>query len=234
MSTRRFLIAANWKMNPPPDGWDAKDSPFRSQEKIDVVVFPTFLDIPRCLAAGLRVGAQYGHPDAKGSHTGDVSMTMLKTLGITHILCGHSERRRSHAETDEMVAAQAKAALALGLIPIVCIGETEQERQSGNMKEVIQRQLALIPSGVIIAYEPVWAIGNGKSATPAQTQEMHMFIRALLQSQDQQPILYGGSMNPQNAKELLSQPDINGGLIGAASLKPQDFAKVVETAIALS
>jgi len=225
-------------MNPPPDGAFEEDSPFRTQGTVDVYVFPTFLDLAKADDAGLIVGAQFGHPEACGTHTGDVSMKMLKDLQCHEVLCGHSERRANHGETNEDVAAQAIAALEVGLHPIVCIGETEEEREKGKEKKVIEEQLKPVPteSDIIIAYEPVWAIGTGKTATPEQAQEMHAFIRSQLPEdrREETRILYGGSVKPDNAEDLLKQPDIDGALVGGASLKPEDFKQIVEAALVLS
>ncbi|MBI1813285.1 triose-phosphate isomerase [Candidatus Peregrinibacteria bacterium] len=244
----RCLIAANWKMFPPPEGWDAMDSPYRATNEVDVMVFSPFVYLKTCVAAGLRTGAQCGHPEPTGAHTGCVSMAMIASTGCEAVLCGHSERRRDQGETDEFVAAQAKAALTLGLFPIVCIGETASERSSGKAHEVIERQLRIIidhlgpspfanrKSQIAIAYEPVWAISGGDLTKPAakasDAQEMHAFIRSLLPEsvRDDMRILYGGSMKADNAKELLSQPDIDGGLVGGASLKPEEFRAIVKFA----
>ena len=233
---RKILIAANWKMNPAPAGFDAKDSPYRPETAIDVVVLPTFLDLQTCIAARLTVGAQYGRPEHAGAFTGDVSITELKKIGCRYVLCGHSERRHHHGETDQMVMEQAVATLEAGLHPIICVGETADEREKKKEKSVVERQLKGIPEGVTIAYEPVWAIGTGKTATPKDAQEMHAFIRSLLPKDQKETtrILYGGSMNAANAEELLKQNDIDGGLIGGASLKPQEFRSIVETALKLS
>ncbi len=232
----RPIIAANWKMNPAPAGFDTKDSPYRTQKDVTVVVFPTYLDLAACLEAGLLTGPQFGHAEASGAHTGDCSLAMAKALGCTYALCGHSDRRRDHGETDAFVAAQAQMALRLRLIPIVCTGETAEERASGKAQETVRRQVEAVPQGVtIIAYEPVWAISRGDPTKPAATveeaQNMHHFIRSLLPaSRKETAILYGGSMNGSNAAELLAQPDIDGGLVGGASLKPDEFAKIVAAA----
>lgn len=243
MLTRTPLIAANWKMNPPPLGFDGTISAYREVSGVDVVVLPTFLDLARCLKAKLVTGAQYGHDEKSGAHSGDVSLSMIKDLGCTWVMCGHSERRRDHGETDELVAKQAVAAVGLGLNTIVCIGETQAERDGGKTKEVVERQLlALLDhpemkkghalESVTIAYEPVWAIGTGKTATPEDAQEIHAFIRSLLPEtvKEKMRILYGGSMNAKNAEALLKQTDIDGGLIGGASLKPDDFGEIVKIA----
>ena len=240
MLPRRFLIAANWKMNPPPPlallgaTGDRSLNPYHPHVDIDVVVFPAFLDIRPSIDAGLSAGGEYGHPEVSGAHTGDISMAMLKKAGCRYVLCGHSERRANHGETDDDVAAQAIAALENGLHPVICIGETLEEREKGHEKTVVKKQLKALPleSDVTIAYEPVWAIGTGKTATPKQAQEMHAYIRSLLPEDRREStrILYGGSMKAENAEELLKQPDIDGGLIGGASLKPEEFGKIVEIA----
>lgn len=236
MKRKRLLMAANWKMNPPPAGFDALDSPYRSESCMDVIVLPTFVDLCICTKAKLIVGAQCGRPEASGAFTGDVSMTQLKILGCRYVLCGHSERRRYHGETDAFVAEQATAALEAGLHPIVCVGETAEERKDGKHKEIVKRQIKELPYGVTIAYEPVWAIGTGKTSTPKDAQDMHAFIRSLLakDQRDSTRILYGGSMNGKNCEELLKQEDIDGGLIGGASLHPEEFRTIVEAARRLS
>ncbi|MFH1444073.1 MAG: triose-phosphate isomerase [Candidatus Peregrinibacteria bacterium] len=232
---RTPLIAANWKMNPVPDGALAADSPYHPQHGVDTIVFPTFLELLSCLAEGLPTGAQYGHADSIGAHTGDVSMTMLKKAGCQFVLCGHSERRRDHGEKDSDVVAQAEAALRNGLHPVICVGETAAERKTKRHKQVVERQVRVLPlrESVTIAYEPVWAIGTGVTPTPEQAQDMHAFIRSLIPEARRETtrILYGGSLNPDNALELLQQPDIDGGLVGKTALSPDDFAKIVLAAI---
>ena len=232
---RRPLIAANWKMYAElPPGFDAKNSPYRSRSSaVDVVVFATAVDLARCIGEGIVTGAQCGHPKPSGSQTGYVSMARLSALGCRYVLCGHSERRTRYGETDAFVAEQAIAALELKMHPIVCIGETDEQRAQNEEKIVIERQMQGLPRGVTIAYEPVWAIGTGKTATPQQAQDMHAFIRSRLPKEDRNTtrIIYGGSMKAANAKNLLAQPDIDGGLIGGASLDPEEFGKIVEIAI---
>ena len=232
--TRTPLIAANWKMNMAPVGSLVTGSPFFPRPGVDTLVFPAFTELMACIAAGLLVGAQCGHPESKGAHTGDISMEMLARLGCKSVLCGHSERRKDHAESDSMVGSQAEAAVRMGMHPIVCIGETLAERETHRQKKVVERQIKAIPLHLTltIAYEPVWAIGTGVTATPDQAQDMHAFIRSLLpeKSRASTRILYGGSMNPTNAESLLMQPDIDGGLIGGASLKPDEFRAIVEIA----
>ena len=232
---RTFLIAANWKMNPIPEGSLNPDSSFRPQGDVDVAVFPTFLDIHTCVTAGLPTGAQYGHPEATGAHTGDVSMQMIRSLDCAFVLCGHSERRQGHSEKDQDVAAQVEAALRVGLHPIVCVGETKSERETKRHKHIVERQIKALPlhhQSFTIAYEPVWAIGTGLTATAAQAEDMHAFIRSLLPAERQSAtrILYGGSLKPENAVELLQQPNIDGGLVGGASLNPKAFAAIVASA----
>lgn len=232
---RTPFLAANWKMYPIPVGALEADSPYRPQPGIDTAVFPTFLDLKICIEAGLPTGAQYGHPDPEGAHTGDVSMVMVRKLGCGFVLCGHSERRHDHYEEDTDVASQAASALRCGLHPIVCVGETKVERDSRRQKKVVERQVKCLPltQNITIAYEPVWAIGTGVTPTPEQAQDMHAFIRSLLPEgrRDSTRILYGGSLKPDNAEGLLMQPDIDGGLVGGASLKAQVFREIAAIAL---
>lgn len=232
---RKFLIAGNWKMHLPPAGAFDETSPYRTHADVDVIVFPTFVDLKEAVHAKLLCGAQTGHPENTGAHTGDISMKMVKDIGCLYVLCGHSERRKDHGETNEQVAAQAVSALEHGLHPVICIGETQQERDSGKEKDVIKQQMDALPleSDITIAYEPVWAIGTGNTATPEQAQDMHSFIRSLLPEDRREVtrILYGGSMKPDNCGDLLCKPDIDGGLIGGASLKPDQFADIVSLAV---
>jgi triosephosphate isomerase len=230
---RRILLAANWKMHSPPPGWDHEDSPYNPREDMDIVVFPTLLDVPSCLAKFLVVGAQCGRPEPSGAFTGDVSMRILAAHGCAYVLCGHSERRRMHHEDDMFVAAQAKAALAAGLSPVVCVGETAEEREKGLARAVVERQVRSIEGPVIFAYEPVWAIGSGKAATPEQAQEMHAFLRGLLPEPQREStrILYGGSVTAENIASFLAQADIDGALVGSASLDPKSFQGIVSAAL---
>lgn len=240
LPSRKLLIAANLKMNRLPEGALEDNSPYREGANVDVIAMPTLLDIQSCIDARIMTGAQVGqcHNETTGAHTGDVSMQMLADTGVRYVLCGHSERREFHDETNEDVAAQAIAALDANIHPIVCVGESEDQREANEQEVVVKKQISVLPleSDITIAYEPVWAIGTGKTATPRQAQEMHAFIRSLLpeDKRNSTRILYGGSMKPDNAQDLLSQPDIDGGLIGGASLKLDAFGEIVKIALALS
>jgi triosephosphate isomerase len=229
-----MLIAANWKMHPAPAGAFSAGSPYGGSSAVDVWVFPSFLDIAKAVEAKLFTGAQCGHWEEKGAHTGDIAMPMLAAAGCRSVLCGHSERRAGYGETDEQVIEQVIAALEHGLHPILCVGETAAERKAGKQETVVRRQLKGCPTetGLTIAYEPVWAIGTGKTATPKEAQEMHAFIRSLLPKDiaGDMRILYGGSIKPENAEALFAQPDIDGGLVGGASIDPDAFRQIVHTA----
>lgn len=191
--------------------------------------------------AAVELGAQDVSAHVSGAYTGEVSAAMLKEFGCRFAIVGHSERRQYHGETDQLVADKAKAALAAGITPIVCIGETLAEREAGHTEEVVKRQLAAVIhtnghciSEIVVAYEPVWAIGTGKTASPEEAQAVHAVLRAQLKAATDQfarvKILYGGSMNAANAASLLAQPDIDGGLIGGASLKAPDFLTIIAAA----
>ena len=191
--------------------------------------------------SALALAAQDVSQHASGAFTGEVSAAMLREFGVRYVLVGHSERRQFHSETDADVAAKAQRALASGITPIVCVGETLAEREAGQTEAVVKRQLAAVVhlnghciSEVVVAYEPVWAIGTGKTATPEQAQLVHAVLRAqLAAASDQAPrirLLYGGSMNAANAAQLLAQPDIDGGLVGGASLKAADFQVIMAAA----
>ena len=191
--------------------------------------------------AAMQLGAQDISVHASGAYTGETSGAMLKEFNVRYVIVGHSERRQYHGETDAVVSLKVKAALAHGIAPIVCVGETLAEREAGKTEEVVKRQLAAVIhdnghciSEIVVAYEPVWAIGTGKTATPEMAQAVHAVLRAQIKAATQQServkILYGGSMNAANAKELLAQPDIDGGLIGGASLKAPDFLTIIAAA----
>jgi len=219
-------------MNSPPRGFDLPISPYRSAPDVDVVVFPSAADIDRCVAAELTVGGQAARAEESGAFTGDVSMAMLAAHGCRSVLCGHSERRQHHGETDAHVAAQAKAAIAAGLLPILCVGETGSERDAGMAQDIVRSQIEAavtdLPAPIVIAYEPVWAIGTGKTATPDDIRTMHAFIRSLLPAAAvETPILYGGSVKPENAAEIFACDDVDGALVGGASLDSRSFADIL-------
>jgi len=247
------LIAGNWKMN----GSRAANESLMSALAEGLETQP-FCDIAVCVpapylaqvlalrSADLRLacvalGAQDVSTHIAGAYTGEVSAVMLSDLGCRYVIVGHSERRQYHAESDAVVADKAKAALAAGITPIVCVGETLAEREAGHTEEVVRRQLAAVIhvnghciSEIVVAYEPVWAIGTGKTASPQEAQAVHAVLRAQLKVASDQSarvkILYGGSMNAANAASLLIQADIDGGLIGGAALKAEDFLKIIAAA----
>ena len=246
--TKSKLIAGNWKMN---GGLAANEALIKAvlagmpdgTSQVAVCVPAPYLAQLQTLVAGSKidVGSQDVSAHASGAYTGEMSATMLKDFAVRYAIVGHSERRQYHGETDALVADKAKAALAHGVTPIVCVGETLPERKAGKTQEVVKRQLAAVIhtnghciSEIVVAYEPVWAIGTGKTATPAQAQEVHAALRAQLHAAnehaDRIQILYGGSMNAANAAELLAQPDIDGGLVGGAALKPVDFLTIIAAA----
>lgn len=243
MAARRKLIAGNWKMNGlKAEGLQlASDLAGRLQGAgtvpFDMLVCPPF---PLLFPVGdaikgspLALGGQDCAPKQKGAHTGDTSPAMLKDAGCAYAIVGHSERRQDHGEGDAVVAAKAAAAHQEGLVAIVCVGETWAEREAGRAQEVVGRQIAgSLPAGTtavntVVAYEPVWAIGTGKVATPDDVKDMHAFIRAALKDRlpdaDGVRILYGGSVKPDNAAELLATDNVDGALVGGASLKADDF-----------
>ena len=246
---RKKLIAGNWKMNGSLAANAALIGELLAgigQPACDVAVCvpAVYLAQVQLLLAGqggIALGAQDVSQHESGAYTGDVSAAMLKELGARYVIVGHSERRQYQGETDAQVAVKAQRALAAGLTPLVCVGETLREREQGETESVVSRQLSTVIQlngerlvDLVVAYEPVWAIGTGRTATPEQAQAVHAALRALLAAADLQAagvrILYGGSMNAGNAAELLAQPDIDGGLIGGASLKARDFLKIIETA----
>ena len=245
---KKKLIAGNWKMN---GSLAANEALLREllqglgQPRCDVAVaVPTvYVAQVQALLQGsqIQLGAQDVSAHDAGAYTGEVSVTMLKDFGVRYVLVGHSERRQYHGETDAAVGLKAQAALAKGVTPIVCVGETLQEREAGQTELVVKRQLAAVihqvgqcVSELVVAYEPVWAIGTGKTASPEQAQAVHAVLRAQLAAATQQaariPLLYGGSMNAANAAQLLSQIDIDGGLVGGASLKAVDFLTIIGAA----
>jgi len=247
---RKPLIAGNWKMNGTLEsaaGLARRVIDGCRGVSVDVVMMPSFPHlepVARQLdAANPALGAQDLSPKPDGAHTGDVSAAMLVDLGLRYVLVGHSERRQDHGETDGLVAAKFVAAVEAGLIPVLCLGETLEQREAGRTEAVIGTQLDAVAeqagksrfTEAVIAYEPVWAIGTGRTATPDQAQAVHAFIRSRVARLDatiasQIRILYGGSMKPQNASGLLRCDDIDGGLIGGASLVAEDFLAIINAA----
>jgi triosephosphate isomerase (TIM) len=249
MPERTPYIAANWKMHKTvAEAAEFVDAllPRIAATRCDVVICPSFLAlgevVERRRGTAVRVAAQNMHEEGSGAFTGEVSAPMLVELDVDAVVLGHSERRRYFCETDEALARKVPAALAAGLEPILCVGESEAARDGGETEEVLERQLQADLAGVesgrlaamVIAYEPVWAIGTGRTATPEQAQEACAFIRDVVRMRgaaaDAMRILYGGSVKPANAGELLSLPDVDGALVGGASLDPDDFAAIVEAA----
>lgn len=242
------LIAGNWKMNGSLESNAALVQALLSHSadwKCDValcVPAPYLSQLQNLSKASLlQFGAQDVSMHDSGAFTGEVSAGMLRDFACRYAIVGHSERRQFHLESDALVAAKAQKALASGITPIVCVGETLQEREAGLTEEVVKRQLAAVIhlnghciSEIVLAYEPVWAIGTGKTATPEQAQHVHAVLRAQLRAAsahaDRVQIVYGGSMNAANAAQLLAQPDIDGGLVGGASLKAADFLSIIAAA----
>ncbi len=242
---KKKLIAGNWKMN----GNLTANAKLLgdilaglSQPACDVAVGVPAVYLAQCqsLLAGTAIdlASQDVSSHEAGAYTGEISAAMLKDFGVRYAIVGHSERRQYHGETDELVATKAQRALASGITPIVCVGETLAEREAGKTDEVVKRQLAAVIhtnghciSEIVVAYEPVWAIGTGKTASPEQAQQVHAVLRAQLHAATEHSarikLLYGGSMNAANAAALLVQPDIDGGLIGGAALKAQDFLTII-------
>lgn len=248
---RKPLIAGNWKMNGSVAGnkslLDGILAGIGAVKTAGVAVCVPYIYIPdvaaRLQGTTVAWGAQNVSAEAKGAFTGEISTSMLADFRCQYVIVGHSERRTLYGETDTLVATKYGVVLAAGMIPILCVGETLQEREQGITEQVVARQInAVIQSqGIsalakgVIAYEPVWAIGTGKTASPQQAQDVHAFIRGMIAKQDKAVadgvvIQYGGSMNAQNAAELLAMPDIDGGLIGGASLKAEDFLTICKAA----
>ncbi|MDH4449402.1 MAG: triose-phosphate isomerase [Rhodoferax sp.] len=248
---KKKLIAGNWKMN----GTLAANATLLEQVHAGLPAAPCLVAV--CVPAAylqqavalnkpvnaVAVGAQDVSAFESGAYTGEISAGMLRDLGVRYGIVGHSERRQYHGESDATVAAKAQKALACGVIPIVCVGETLEEREAGKTVDVVKRQLAAVIhanghciSEIVVAYEPVWAIGTGKTASPEQAQEVHAVLRGQLAAAtphaERVHILYGGSMNAANAQQLLAQKDIDGGLVGGASLKAADFLTIITAASA--
>lgn len=247
---RKKVIAANWKMNKTPD--QTRDY-FRDflplvagHDRDEIVVCPPFVDLDAAITSvngtNIAIGAQDLHWAKEGAFTGEICASMLVAVRATHVIIGHSERRQYFGETDDVVNVKLKAALEAGLVPIVCVGEVLEEREANLTEDVLRRQCLRALHAIsgkkaaklIVAYEPVWAIGTGKTATPQMAEEAHAFIReetakALgVETAANTRILYGGSVKPDNAKDLMAQPDIDGALVGGASLDPKSFAAIVK------
>lgn len=240
------LIAANWKMHGSREFFDQILSNLMAikLESVEIAVFPPFVFLPQAQVlleeSVIKLGAQNMDAHDQGAYTGEISATMLKECGCDYVLIGHSERRQSYGETDDLCRQKVIAAQANGLIPMLCVGETLQEREAGKTFEVLERQLSAIfhdskinPTSLVLAYEPVWAIGTGKTAMPELAQTVHAFIREKLAAwlgdavAQRMQILYGGSVKPDNAAGLLSQPDIDGALVGGASLVAESFIGII-------
>lgn len=245
---RKPIIAGNWKMNKTPE--EAKELvtalvPLVKNAKCDVVICPPFVDLcavkPIIAGTNIHLGVQNIHWAEKGAFTGEISADMLKAHGVEYAIVGHSERRQYFGETDATVNQRAKAAIAAGITPIICVGESLEQRESGVTNAVVSGQTKAALDGIeakdvetlVIAYEPIWAIGTGKTATKEDANATIAVIRGAIAEvygkdiAEKVRIQYGGSMNPKNASELMSMPEIDGGLIGGASLKAEDFSKVV-------
>ena len=250
-----MLIAGNWKMNTnlssAAELAEGIAEAVGDSGSVQTAVCPPFISLQavgeRLKGTAVKLGAQNMHAEDEGAFTGEISAPMLRSVGCDYVILGHSERRQYFGEDDQAVNEKTKKALQQGLVPIICVGESQEQRKNDQEQEVVRRQVEAaledveLESGaqLVLAYEPIWAIGTGDTATPEQAQAMHAFIRVVAQDQfgattaGTLAILYGGSMKPHNAEELLSQPDVNGGLIGGASLKAEDFAAITETAQAL-
>ena len=250
---RRTVIAGNWKMNKTAaeaiEFVEAFKPLVSDASDVEIVVCPVFTALSATVEAAkgsnIGVGAQNIHWEESGAFTGEISAAMLKEIGVEYVIIGHSERRQYFGETDETVNKRLKAALAANLIPMVCVGELLEERESGKTESVIDTQVKGAFDGIsasdaeltIVAYEPVWAIGTGKTATPEMAEETHAYIRKVLsdiystETAEKIRIQYGGSMKPGNSAELIAQPDIDGGLVGGAALKPDSFAELIKNAL---
>ncbi len=249
---RRPLIMGNWKMNGSSMANESLLTGLISQvsslQGVDIAVCPPAVYLGQVLelvsGTSIDVGAQNLSEQKSGAFTGEISGDMLRDLGVTYTLVGHSERRSLYGETNELVAAKTLKALEVGLVPVLCVGETLEERKSAQMDAVLAGQINAVIDlcgadtfgQIIVAYEPVWAIGTGETATPQQAQDAHAFIRGLIAAQspaiaERVTILYGGSMNEKNAAELLAMADVDGGLVGGASLKADSFATICKAAV---
>ena len=246
---RKPFIAGNWKMNKTPSETVSLINeliPLINEKSCDIALCVPFVDIPNAIKltenTNIKIGAQNCHFEKSGAFTGEISASMLKDLGVEYVIIGHSERRTYFAETDETVNKKVVAAINVGLKVILCIGESLEQKEQNITFEVISKEIKIALKGVeksnlekiTIAYEPIWAIGTGKTATATEANEVCKFIRSLIEklydkdAASKIVIQYGGSMNAKNARELLQQPNIDGGLIGGATLKPVDFSKIIK------
>jgi triosephosphate isomerase len=225
------IVAGNWKMFAGPDPEELAEQ-LAAVEGVEAIVCPPYTELAACAAAGLTTFAQNVHWEPEGPYTGEISAPMLLALDVRGALVGHSERRQYFGETDLDVARRAEAALNAGLRVIACVGETQEQRDAGDTERVLRVQVGAIDDEcgeddrLVLAYEPVWAIGTGRTATPEQAQEAHEFIKSILD----RPVLYGGSVKPENAAELMEQPDVDGALVGGASLDIESFVEICEAA----
>jgi triosephosphate isomerase (TIM) len=247
---RKKILAANWKMNLTHVEAESFVEAFLNEvgevNDVEIVIIPSFTSIPTLAQASgnapfIRLGAQNLYWERNGAFTGEISATMLRALFVKYVIIGHSERRSLFGETDEMVQRKVHTALEAGLRPIMCVGETLTERESGSVQKVLRRQVEEGLKGVssdrsseiVLAYEPVWAIGTGRTASPAQAEEVHAFLRSLLAelfdqtAADRIRIQYGGSVKPENTEDLMRQPNIDGALVGGASLDAHSFARII-------
>lgn len=244
---RQKIVAGNWKMNGSLESAVELVQGIQACETVDVVVAPSFVYLPAVTDAvqgtGIKVAAQNASEQSKGAYTGEVSLSMLQDFSVSHVILGHSERRSLYGETDAQVAQKVAATLAAGLTPILCVGETLEQREAGTTLKVCNAQVDAVMNEVgtelfekvVIAYEPVWAIGTGKSATSEQAQEVHKGIRDNIATRSNEiaekiAILYGGSVKASNSAELFAQADIDGALVGGASLDVQEFNSIIESA----
>lgn len=252
---RKPIVAGNWKMNKTLTEGLGLITEIKGMvrdetaSEVEVIVFPSFISLQKMVSnlegTAIRVGAQNMHAKPEGAYTGEVSGAMIQSVGCTHVLVGHSERRMYFAEDNSMLHNKLISALELGLIPVYCVGETIEERDSGSLYKVIEDQirqgLGALPEScsaenLVLAYEPVWAIGTGRTASVEQAQEVHQFIRQIIAQHysstmaEQIRILYGGSVKASNAADLFAQPDIDGGLIGGAALMSREFVEIIKAA----
>ncbi len=251
MLARPLFIAGNWKMNPGTEAEavalaEAVKAGVGQDHSVRVAICPPSVFLSRIDKeienSPVGLGGQNLHFEASGAYTGELSGTMLIDSGCTHVILGHSERRHGMGETNELICKKLHSALSVGLIPILCIGETKEEREANQTEEIVTSQLlgsldgidGEVIASIVLAYEPVWAIGTGLTATPEQAQDVHRFIRGWLANRASEAIAnrvtiqYGGSVKPSNADQLLAQPDIDGALVGGASLKAPDFLSIIE------